>query len=67
MASERLPVVAVVDDDDEVRLAMVRLLSSAGYAAVGYLGQRPPACVLQAISEALSPGAVDAGSAGGGR
>jgi FixJ family two-component response regulator len=55
MASERLPVVAVVDDDDEVRLATVRLLTSAGYAAISYasgaqfvqdMDQRPLACVV---------------------
>jgi FixJ family two-component response regulator len=34
--SERAPIVHVVDDDDAVRTAVVRLLQAAGYEARGY-------------------------------
>ena len=36
MATERPQVVAVVDDDAEVRVALMRLLASAGFAAEAF-------------------------------
>jgi FixJ family two-component response regulator len=55
MANERPPVVAVVDDDAEVRVALMRLLCSAGFAAemfasgaefVDSIDERMPECVV---------------------
>jgi FixJ family two-component response regulator len=36
MADERSPVVAVVDDDPDVRVALMRLIEAAGYVAESF-------------------------------
>jgi FixJ family two-component response regulator len=52
-----LPWIAIVDDDDAIRRALLRLMRSAGIAAQGYAGgaalldaialaARPPCCVV---------------------
>ena len=55
MSSERQAVVAIVDDDAEVRVALMRLLSSAGFATetfasgvdfVHSVATHVPACVV---------------------
>ena len=55
MSSEQPLCVAVVDDDAEVRVAVVRLLSSAGFAAESFasgaefvqsIGEHGPECVV---------------------
>ncbi len=53
--SGALPIVAVVEDEDQVRNALDRLLRSAGFQVVAYasgdeflrhVASRPPACVV---------------------
>lgn len=55
MSHEGPPIVAVVDDDADVRVALMRLISSAGFAAEAFasgadfmqsVGDRSPGCVV---------------------
>ena len=55
MSHERPRVVAVVDDDADVRVALMRLISSAGFATESFasgaefmqtVGDRTPGCVV---------------------
>ena len=55
MSRERPPLVAVVDDDADVRVALMRLISSAGLAAEAFasgaefvqsIGDHTPECLV---------------------